>query len=171
MNKIIIERYKSLFDKYFSIISNCSLSKFIFIQLIIIIGFSITFKSILHFLSISIESNTFVTLFDNKPMFVKFILFIIMGPFLETIIFQYLPYQILANLLKGRNKKIIIIIISALLFSFTHWYGIFYFLYALVIGLILMFSYLSRLEKGDSFQAILIIHTLFNCIVFLERLV
>lgn len=170
MNKIIIEKYKSLFDKYFLIISNCNLAKFILIQIILIIGFSIIFKLILHFFSIEIEGNTSVTLFDNKPIFLKFILFVILGPILETLIFQFLPYLILSNFLRGRNKKIIIIIVSALFFAFTHWYGIFYFIYALAIGLILMFSYLSRLKKGDSFQAILIIHTLFNCLAFLERL-
>ena len=166
----MIGKNQILFNKYYALITNCNLLKFIAIQFLVITIFSMIIKLVFYFFSIDIGINQVVISFNNSPILIKVLVLIILGPFLETFIFQSLPYLVLSKFPLLKNKKFILIF-SALLFGISHTYSVGYVVYAFFIGAFLMFSYLSRLKKGDSFQTVFTIHILINSIAFLIDLI
>lgn len=89
----------------------------------------------------------------------------IIGPLLETFIFQYGIIEILSSNKIFKEKKIIIAIISSLLFGISHSYSYLYMFYAFIIGLFLAYSYFVYKKKGFSaFWIVFIIHCLRNTI-------
>lgn len=96
----------------------------------------------------------------------KLVLFVIIAPILETLIFQYAVIEIC------KRVKIALkycCFISALAFAFCHLYNIFYFIYTFVAGL--MFAYLYT-RGANQKQAILypfIVHIIYNGAVFIDK--
>lgn len=104
----------------------------------------------------SIEAGSLVT---------KIIVGSIVGPIIETLIFQYGIIEILSDKKIFKEKKIIVAIISALLFGSTHSYSFLYVIYAFLIGLVLAYSYITYKKKSFSaFWVVVIIHCIRNTI-------
>lgn len=104
----------------------------------------------------SMESGSLVT---------KIIVGSIVGPIIETLIFQYGIIEILSAKRFLKEKSIIVAIISALLFGSTHSYSFLYVIYAFLIGLVLAYSYITYKKKSFSaFWIVVIIHGIRNTI-------
>lgn len=84
----------------------------------------------------------------------------IIGPLLETFIFQYAVINVLQRF---RANNIIIIILSAGLFGIWHWYSIAYVLYAFIAGLIYSACFiLFQQRKNKAFPWVFILHSSYN---------
>lgn len=92
----------------------------------------------------------------------------IFAPFVETFLFQYLPF-LLANLLFKHKKRLFFYLITvSLIFGYMHDYNIYYFLTGCLIGFILcFFFYIAKLRKQSALILITIIHALNNLVAFL----
>lgn len=99
-----------------------------------------------------------------SSLLLQIILASMIAPLFETLIYQYVVIEILSfKILKG--KKLIIAIISALMFAIGHTYSFLYVFYTFIIGLILAYSYLTYKEKSYSaFWVVFWIHCIRNTI-------
>ena len=103
----------------------------------------------------------------NLSLAETFTITVIIGPLIETFIFQYLIIEFLF-----RFKKIklnIIILVSALTFGFTHYYNLIYVLVICVGGFIYASYYLYLKIKSikSPFIYIFSLHALWNFLVFI----
>lgn len=101
--------------------------------------------------------------YSNKE---KLILFVIVGPILETLLFQYTIIEFC------KRKKMALeycCLLSAFIFSSMHLYNVFYFLYAFVAGTLLAFLYLSGKSKKNAILITAAAHIIFNGIVFISK--
>lgn len=89
----------------------------------------------------------------------------ILGPIVETFIFQYGIIEILSSIKFFNKKNIIIAIISSLIFGFSHTYSWLYIFYGFTIGLVFAYSYLTYKKKNFSaFGVVFLIHCIRNTI-------
>ena len=96
---------------------------------------------------------------DEKYLFVA----IILGPILETFVFQYVIFKILSLIKLERNWNLLFLIISASLFGLSHCYSLVYVLYATITGVVLAFIYyFYRLHTKKAFWTTALIHALVN---------
>ncbi|MBV7275641.1 CPBP family intramembrane metalloprotease [Clostridium sp. PL3] len=102
----------------------------------------------------------------NTPtLTAKIILGSILSPILETAIFQYAIIEFLSSISILREKNILIIIISAILFGISHSYSYIYVFYGFIMGLLLAYSYLTYKNKSFSaFWVVFLIHCIKNII-------
>lgn len=96
-----------------------------------------------------------------------FILSVIVGPLIETFLFQYIVIELLYSLKKIKTN--FIVIISALVFSLIHNYNLIYIIVTFIAGLIyaLYYVYLKKTKKKYPFMYIWMLHTLYNLTVFI----
>jgi hypothetical protein len=110
-------------------------------------------------------------LLDIDPYFEGFslmgILFltVIIAPLLETFVFQYLIIEILYKL---KINDEIIIWVSALAFSLSHYYNFIYILAILFPGFLFssFYLYLKKSKYKSPFLAVILLHAISNFIVF-----
>jgi len=138
---------------------------FILIGLIIIILVSIIISSLLPEGSFR---NPVVESFAKDGPLTLFLFGCVFAPFVETFLFQYLPF-LLANLIFKHKKRLFFYLITAsLLFGYMHKYNIFYFLTGCLIGFILcFFFYIAKQRKQNALILITIIHALNNLLALL----
>ena len=101
-----------------------------------------------------------------KNTLTRFVIIVIIGPLIETLIYHYSIYHLIKNtpLTEARSKTIIIV--SSLLFALSHFYNVSFILYAFLIGILFMLVYINRIKKGDAFVIVYIIHAIFNLTLF-----
>ena len=93
---------------------------------------------------------------------------VLLMPFIETFIFQYLPIELLKLFIK--NKQLIIVIISGGLFGFAHYFNNRDYLFSIAAffaGIIFASIYLYSKERKDiSFPFLLVfcVHSVINLI-------
>lgn len=161
---IMIVSLRNFTINYFKFIRNCSLPKFLFTQFPVLIIISFIINSILYFI---FGNDTDVNHFTDNSFIFNFFFIVVAAPWIETIIFQYLPYLILSTVPIIKSNNYLIIFISSLFFGITHTYSTSYIFYAFFMGVILMGFFIVRLKKEDSFMAVFIIHMLVNGLGFL----
>lgn len=89
----------------------------------------------------------------------------ILTPILETFIFQYTIIEILSSIKILKEKNIVIVMVSAVLFGISHPYSYLYIFYAFIIGLLLAYSYLIyKKKKFSAFWVVFWIHCIRNTI-------
>jgi membrane protease YdiL (CAAX protease family) len=117
------------------------------------------------------EEECYVKYSKNTDGLIKlFLVGSIFGPLIETAIFQYLPITIYKKYItsKSKNKELILIIISALIFGLTHNYNLFRIIDATIAGIIFAFIFFYFSGKGKSgFFYTFLIHAIFNTYVFI----
>lgn len=93
---------------------------------------------------------------------------IFVAPFIETLVFQYLPYLVLTKWIKLKNELFCIIIMS-IIFSSMHYYNWLYIVMTFFGGLILnnLYVYYYKNARKYSFILTTIFHVLFNLYGFL----
>ncbi|MDL2142916.1 CPBP family glutamic-type intramembrane protease [Flavobacterium tructae] len=104
---------------------------------------------------------------ENYTINEKLVLFVIVGPLLETCLFQYGVIEICKSL-KIALKYCCLV--SALVFASTHLYNVFYFFFAFVAGMLLACLYVTGRNVRDSLLMILIAHTIYNGTVFIMKI-
>lgn len=113
-------------------------------------------------LSIILLNNILFTyIFRNEPALISnpyfkksflylFTFVVLLGPFLETYLFQYLPINWLIKKLGG-EKKVLIIILSGILFSILHAFSWAYCLAMLLPSIIMCYYYFElKLKYGSA---------------------
>ena len=149
------------------ILSYTNLFKTFLISLILVV-----LNIIFSYLLLKFGSSSMINLqkFDLKKH--EFIEVVFIAPIIETIIFQYLIINQVYLSYKGKNIRILAIIISSLTFGLTHLYNIKYFLFGIIFGFILATSFCNFKEKTNYLSAIFyvfLIHSLSNLYVFLIK--
>lgn len=92
----------------------------------------------------------------------KALLVVIFAPFLETFLFQSLPYYFLSLFHFMKQNQWLIILIAGILFGSVHVFSIQHIFYATIIGFFLIATYIIRSKKGDSFLCTFLLHAFFN---------
>lgn len=101
-----------------------------------------------------------------------FILAVIIGPLFETWFNQYLPYYLLSKVKFLRERSYLILLISALFFGLNHFYSLFYIIYGILMGVVLMYGYMIKIKSDKkTFILIATCHGLLNLGVFILNVV
>lgn len=106
---------------------------------------------------------------DNIIFF--FFLVVILGPVIETILYQTLPINAVQQVLKWFRVELLSlpIFISAIIFSLSHWYNINYVVNAFLGGLIYAWFYvIVQRRKERAIIVVFLIHALKNLVVFID---
>tara|TARA_B110000114_G_scaffold22039_1_gene21000 strand:+ start:1245 stop:1751 length:507 start_codon:yes stop_codon:yes gene_type:complete len=117
---------------------------------------------------ITIYNPEILDVFDeNMSLTEIFIFTVIIGPIIETFLFQYLIIEVLFFF--KRIKINTIIIISSLSFSLTHYYNFIYILVTFLSGIIYASYYLYLKEEKQRFPFLYIclFHSLYNFSAFI----
>lgn len=86
---------------------------------------------------------------------------VVLGPLLETVIFQWAPIRFMKNNFQFGNAKIVLI--SALPFGLLHAYSPLYVLAAFCMGMLLAFGFLVRDEgRGHALWLVALVHGINN---------
>ncbi|TPG45256.1 CPBP family intramembrane glutamic endopeptidase [Flavobacterium pectinovorum] len=141
-----------------------SLREWELILLVIVLNFlnNYIFSVVSTFFNISLNKG-----FNNNYTFnEKIVLFLIVAPLIETLLFQCIVIEMAKSL---KIKTIYCCILSAFLFALSHIYNIFYFTYAFMGGL--MFAFLYTRGKNQKYAILLplITHIIYNSIVFIIK--
>ncbi|PWN70583.1 CPBP family intramembrane metalloprotease [Chryseobacterium phosphatilyticum] len=93
---------------------------------------------------------------------------IFIAPFIETLVFQYLPYMLLTKVMMIKNKSLCILIMS-LIFASMHYYNWLYIIMTFFGGIILNNLYIHYFRHTPKYSFILTVffHALFNLYGFL----
>ncbi|WP_029687890.1 CPBP family intramembrane glutamic endopeptidase [Thermoanaerobacter sp. A7A] len=103
--------------------------------------------------------------FDISPI-AMLILAGIVGPILETYLFQVVLLYLLSKINYLNNNKILLIIIASMIFGIGHHYSFSYIIFGFLAGLIFNYSYLIYKNKTmSSFAIVLSIHSIYNIIM------
>lgn len=94
----------------------------------------------------------------------KIVLFVIIAPILETLIFQYAIIEICKRIKMALKYCCLV---SALAFAIFHLYNIFYFLYAFIAGLMFAYLYIKGKNIRNAILYSLIGHVIYNGIVLI----
>ncbi len=112
---------------------------------------------------VSGSSNENPLLLKNK--YYAFFIGVLIAPFLETIIFQAIPFYLVKKYLKIKKKFCIFIFIAPILF--IHNFNLAYIMLSYLVGIIFAFLYyISYFRKENSVLIISIIHFINNLIAF-----
>jgi hypothetical protein len=99
---------------------------------------------------------------DPQNIYLKYLLMALLGPLLETVFFQTMPYYFL-NLFDFIKRHVwLIILLPSLPFSLLHAFGIRYQLSIMGLSAIFMYTYMIRSKKGDPFLSTFLLHGLWN---------
>lgn len=124
---------------------------------------------IFYLLDMDLGENTVMAKYHPAPLL---LIGCILVPLVETALLQLAPIEI--TLLIRKNFGIAAVIISAVLFALTHWFTIFYLLYAFLFGIVLGTSYIIWREKksvGYAFLLVTLIHALWNTFIWVVEFI
>jgi membrane protease YdiL (CAAX protease family) len=86
---------------------------------------------------------------------------VIIGPLIETFIFQKGLYYLLSNSTVLKQRKIVIMVIGAIIFGLLHFYSLSYVIFNIFTGFLFMFAYIIKLYKNP-YWFVVILHGLMN---------
>jgi uncharacterized protein len=108
----------------------------------------------------------------TKSFAVLFLSPVIIAPIFETFLGQYLPYHFLKRVKYLNDREYLILLISAVFFGLIHFYSVFYIIYAFLLGLVLMYGYMARIDSDDkTFVLVAVSHALLNLGIFIRNLI
>lgn len=118
------------------------------------------------------ESGIVDTGFKLDAIWEKILVVIILGPLVETILFQYLVITIICRIIKRpRFNFYPAIILSAIAFAFNHNYNTYYFVYTLLVGIVYALGfYLLRYRKENGILIVFTVHGIFNFLSISQEL-
>ena len=98
--------------------------------------------------------------------FLEIFIAFIVAPIIETVIFYWIPYNFIEHSGSFKYKKIIFICASSLFFALSHLYNINYFIETLYTGFLMADYYYFHRKNKRVFLNLVIIHSLYNLLVF-----
>lgn len=111
--------------------------------------------------SLSLETNPVIS--NHKSFTERFIIAVIFGPLIETIIFQWLPIKILR--VKFKLSFCVVCTLSAVAFAISHPYGIGYIIFTFILGYLFAAGYIVlRNTNKSAFRVVWVTHALRNLI-------
>lgn len=132
-----------------------------FVLICFFVAFNFCLSFVLNILSkIILQSSFTQNAHHFSSLTDEIFLVVIISPFIETAIFQY----IIIELLFDKFKKEIICIVSAIIFACTHLYNLMYFIFAFIIGLTFAYLYLIGRLKKRGFLYVYMTHIIYNFI-------
>ena len=131
---------------------------FIFLDFAIGFGFSLIFTLI--------DPTITESLPNDISLVSIFWLTVIIGPLIETFIFQYAIIEI-SLLLKA--KPIIAIALSAIAFGTSHYYNVYYIFVMFITGLLYALNYILLKQRAVKYPVLIIlsIHSIYNFVAFI----
>ncbi|MCD4770544.1 MAG: CPBP family intramembrane metalloprotease [Bacteroidales bacterium] len=102
--------------------------------------------------------------FELNTLFEEVMVFIIIAPIVETLVFQSLIISGICMLIKRpRYNFYVSILLSAFAFSLIHSYNCYYMILTFLSGIILAFAYyIARYRKDRATLLVIIIHAIWN---------
>jgi hypothetical protein len=141
------------------------------LSFVLIITAALSVVELLYFLIYCIFKERDIIWFDfpGKERDLLYILFaIIAAPVFETWLNQALPYKLLNKVTYFKERSNLILFASAIFFGLLHFYSLFYLLYGFLMGIVLMYGYMVRIETDkNTFYLIAASHSLINLGVIL----
>jgi len=139
---------------------------------------------IIIFISLSILTSLFVLIlsyfFNLEPsdrksednIFLFFLKAIVIAPFIETFIFQFIPIETLKRFIK---KDVTILVLSGLFFGFAHFFKNFLIrdiIMTSFLGFIFAYSYILAKNRNDmnAFFSVSLIHLGYNLFILILKL-
>lgn len=100
---------------------------------------------------------------EEIPLVLFFLIVVIIGPIWETLVYQLLIIRFLKKFSFFKNRKLLIIVISAMFFALAHVYSIYYVFVGFMMGCLLAYSFVIYEDKKVSaFWVTMAIHGLRN---------
>lgn len=152
------------------------LHRFVSLRPIILVGLYLliqivvsTFISLLLELEYLKKYDNIEYLSEDTGPIVTFLTVIVVGPIVETFIFQFAVIELFIRFYLKNNIILVSIIVSSLLFGVSHSYNVFAVLNSLIYGVIYAhFYWIFKLKKRNSFLFVILIHALYNFYVFIH---
>lgn len=104
---------------------------------------------------------------ESNILILNILKFVLLGPFLETFIFQHVPFSIFRRIFKNHKSKTILILFSGIIFGISHIYSLYYIIKTFILGMLFMYAYIIRYKNKDAFISVFLIHALFNLTIFI----
>lgn len=155
-----------LYKNIHNFFSSTSIVRFIIIAVLIVL----TKDYIVNTLLVDNKAGTedIESLKENLPFF--FFLVVIIGPIIETITYQAIPIVIVQFLMRRVlfNNALLPILVSALVFGFSHLYNLTYFINAFLSGILYAWFYIIVQNRRESAVIVVFaIHSFKNLFVFI----
>ncbi len=103
-----------------------------------------------------------------KNQYYAFFIGVLIAPFIETIIFQTIPFYFINKFIKHKKKFYILIFVSPILF--IHTFNISYMFISYLVGIILVFMYyIAYYRKENAIILIFAIHFINNLLAHIAH--
>lgn len=114
------------------------------------------------------EESLRIDFLEKKGLLEIFLLTVIAGPLIETLIFQYVVIETGLKII-DKQKNFILILVSALVFGISHFYSFLYVSLAFILGIYFGCIYvLSKEKEGiNAFILVTIVHANINFCAFI----
>jgi hypothetical protein len=101
---------------------------------------------------------------QNMPtnVWLKYLFAVLAGPFLETFIFQALPFYFLSLFQFIRRNVWIIILVSSIGFGLAHNFSTQSIIHGTLVGFIFISTYIIRTKNKDPFLCTYLLHAFYN---------
>jgi len=96
--------------------------------------------------------------FLPDTIWLKYLIVVLLGPLLETLFLQAIPYHFLRLFKFMRKRQWLIVLIPAIFFGVLHFESFRYILSATILGFFFMGTYVIRSKKGDPFLCSYLLH-------------
>lgn len=145
-------------NKFFSFLIR--LNPFLYILLFVAFNYTISHITFFFPTEASIGSDVLTNSFREIAFG------IIIGPMIETLLFQALIISLICKFIKRPKYNLYLsLLISATVFSLDHTYNIYYVAYAFLIGISYAFAYyIGRYKKWNAALTVFLIHAIHNTI-------
>jgi len=155
-----------MFQKYFISISK---KKFILFSFLYPTVYTLILSLVNQFISVGTMHSD--SILKNVPLYKILFYKVILGPFVETLFFQFIIIEIILWIFR-KHKELISIILSGLIFGFVHYFNtqnILYTFFAIIAGLIFSTIYtMSKLRKDTNpLLLVFTIHLSINLFAFI----
>ena len=109
--------------------------------------------------------------FKDKSLIHIFLVSVIIGPLIETLIFQFGIIEIFLFFKKNKIFELIAIVLSSILFGLTHNYNLYYLVFGIIVGFIFAIIYVVAKKRNDmnAFTIVFITHIFTNLIAFFHN--
>lgn len=112
--------------------------------------------------------NPVIESMKEDGLSILFLFGVVLAPFFETLIFQFLPYVFVNAFLKRKIKFYFYIVSASLFFGVMHFYNLYYFLVGTSVGVVLSFYfYVSKLRGASGVMLVYAIHAINNLLALL----
>lgn len=110
--------------------------------------------------------------YGSEVSFSFMVSILVIAPLLETLIFQLGIHSFFGLFKRALSNKSILSVLSGVLFGLTHYYSVTHIIKSSLIGIVFMFFFLETLSitnKKSAFWFIVVIHSLWNFIIWIIR--